>query len=152
MYNCNCFKTVRTTAIEAGNDTLTLTIPDMELRHGQHIRVCFAQTPPVISTAPAKVNVSVNAENIPVTQTRMEGACGALSLLYSDQLQSCCGHIKARQYLDLVFSADTKTFNYCGPCRCLPRANVAFPRFPAPAPTPAPVRSARAAEKEGAKK
>lgn len=149
MYNC--MKVVKTTAIEASTDILTLTIPDMELRHGQHLRICFAQTPPMISTAPAKVDVSVNGEKLPVAQTRMDGAYGAISNLYSDQLQTCCnGEIKARQYLDLVFSSDTKTFNYVGPCRCLPRANIEFPRFPAPA--PAPVRSVAKAEKEGVKK
>lgn len=132
MNKCNC---VKTTAIEASTDILTLTIPNMQLRHGQHIRLCFAQTPPEISTAPAKVDISVNGEKIPAVQTRMDGAFGAVSFLYSDQLQSCCGQIKARQYLDLIFSADTKSFNYCGPCRGLPRANVEFPRVPALVPS-----------------
>ncbi len=129
---CNCNKIVKTTAIEASSDILTLTIPDMELRHGQHIRICFAQVPPVISTTPVKVAISVNGDKFNVLQSRMNGAYGAVSFLYNDQLQQCCGKIKARQYIDLVFSSDTESFNYWGPCRCLPRANVAFPRIPAP--------------------
>ncbi len=138
---CNCMKIVKTTAIEASTDILTLTIPDMQLRHGQHIRVCFAQTPPVISTAPTKVAISVNGDKFAVVQDRMNCAFGALSNLYSDQLQSCCGQIKARQYIDLVFSSDTEVFSYVGPCRCLPRANVEFPRVPSPDPAPTPVRA-----------
>ncbi len=134
MYNC--IKTVRTTSIESSVDILTLTIPDMELRHGQHIRVCFAQNPPDNITIPIKVVVSVNGEKINVLQNRMQDAYGALSFLYSDQLQSCYGKIKARQYIDLIYGADTVSFMYCAPCRCLPRANVQFPRILAPAPVP----------------
>ncbi len=126
----DCKKTVLTTAIEASSDILTLTIPDMELRHGQHIRVCFAQNPPVV-TNPIKVVISVGGNKFDVIHDRMVGAFCAVSYLYSDQLQNCCGKIKARQYIDIVYSADTETFNYVGPCRCLPRANVVFPRIPA---------------------
>lgn len=126
----NCFKTVLTTDIAPNGEYLSLTIPDMELRHGQHIRICFAQIPPVSGEEPLKMSVITNAQNFPIIQTRMDGACGAVSFLYSDQLQSCNGKIKARQYVDLVYSADTLAFGYVGPCRCLPRANVAFPRVP----------------------
>lgn len=127
---CDCVKTVKTTNIEISGDSLMLTIPDMELRHGQHVRICFAQIPPVIPKVPLTVIVYVNSAGTFVAQTRMDGAYGALSHLYTDQLQSCCGKIKARQYIDLVYGADTESFMYVGPCRCLPRANVAFPRVP----------------------
>ena len=126
----NCFKTVLTNDIRPNGEYLSLIIPDMELRHGQHIRICFAQTPPAPEKEPMKMSVIVSSENVPIVQSRMDGACGALSFLYTDQLQSCCGKIKARQYVDLVYSSDTLTFNYVGPCRCLPRANVVFPRVP----------------------
>lgn len=132
----NFTKTVKTTAIAISGDSLALTIPDMELRHGQHIRICFAQIPPVIPTVPLTVAVIVNGDGVFVFQNRMDSACGSLSHLYSDQLQSCCGKIKARQYIDLIYGSDTESFMYAGPCRCLPRANINFPRVPAP-PTPA---------------
>lgn len=128
----SCTKIVRTTDISVSGDSLVLTIPDMELRHGQHIRICFAQNPPVISKVPLTLIVEVNGTGVFVLQNRMNCAYGALSHLYSDQLQSCCGKIKARQYIDLIYGSDTESFMYAGPCRCLPRANVVFPRLPEP--------------------
>ena len=134
--NCNCNRIVKTTSIEEVGDIVELIIPDMELHHGQHVRICFAQTPPAITTpGPLKVDVVVNGVKVPVIQSRMNGAYGAVSFLYTDQLQQCCnGTIKARQYIDVIYSSDTISFNYVGPCHCLPRANVEFPRVPVPAP------------------
>lgn len=137
----NCVTTVKTTDIAIVGDSIALAIPDMELRHGQHIRICFAQIPPVIPTVPLTVAVVVNGDGVFVFQNRMSCAFGALSHLYSDQLQSCCGKIKARQYIDLIYSSDTESFMYCGPCRCLPRANINFPRVPVPAPPAAEPKS-----------
>lgn len=130
----NCIKTVKTTEIAIVGDSLVLTIPDMELRHGQCVRICFAQTPPVIEKVPLTVVVKVDGTELFVAQNRMDGAYGALSHLYSGQLQNCCGKIKARQYIDLIYGSDTESFMYVGPCRCLPRANVVFPRVPSPEP------------------
>lgn len=137
--NCNCNRVVKTISIDDLSDIIELVIPDMELRHGQFIRIVFAQTPPVVTTpAPAKVDVFVNGVKIPVVQSRMNGAYGALSFLYTDQLaRNCDNTIRARQFIDVIYSADTVSFNYVGPCRCLPRANVEFPKTPAPAPVPA---------------
>lgn len=133
MYSCNHI--VKTTAIETAGTTLELVIPNMQLRHGQHIRICFAQTPPIISSPPYKVEVAVNGDKITIVQDRMIGGNGAISFLYSDQLlRDCAGNIKSRQFIDLIYAADTETFIYVGPCRCLPRANIEFPRNPAPTP------------------
>ncbi len=129
MYNCNCFKTVLTEDIKAATE-LNLLIPNMTLHHGQRVRIVFAQTPPAIVDGPLKVVVNVNGIEAFVLQDRMCGAHGAISFLYTDNLaRTCDGAIKSRQFIDLIFSADTSTFKYVGPCSCLRRSNIAFPPF-----------------------
>lgn len=123
------YKVVKTTAIEANGNVLKLTIPDMVLHHGQHIRVCFAQIPPVITDGPLKVKVEVNGDVVKILHNRAQGAFGTFTKLYSDQLQQAYGRVKARQYIDLIYSSDTNSFAYCGPCRVLMRSNMNFPIF-----------------------
>ena len=112
------FRIVRTTKIVDNTNQLELYIPDTELKHGDIIRVCFAQTPPDGVDPAAHVTIFNDGKGFSVFHTRSCKASGALTYLDVAHLaHTPCGRIKGRQFIDVVYSDDKFTcFMYVGPC------------------------------------
>ena len=122
---CNCPKIVKTKSIQCELGDLRLEIPDMEIKHGDRIRICFVQTPKTVDGYNMPVQVKVNGSGYDILHNRTQCGCGVPTKLYQSQLQNTpCGKVKARQYIDVVYSGSLYKFAYVGPCRCLPNPMI----------------------------
>ena len=126
MNGCGCCDHfVKTSKITSDGHFLSLEIPDRTYKNGELICVCLAQDIPQ-AEKPLRVVMSIGGSQYAVTNTLACGLFGTANYMYSDQLlrNRRDGRVRARQILNLRFSADTFLFNYVGNRRPLCRTTA----------------------------